>query len=296
MFKRLKKHWGADNKKLFLILLTFTITGSLTAWLSNKIPIWLLMEKFSWAWWLSKIAVFIFGYQVLILIIGYCLGQFPFFWNYEKKILRAFGFLRRSKKTENADMKNICLFASGAGSNAEKIIDYFRGHSSICVVLIVCNNPKAGVISIANRQNIPLLMIEKSIFNKTGYVGQLSAYHIDLIVLAGFLLKIPEILLKAYPGKIINLHPALLPAYGGAGMYGPAVHKAILADGKKESGITIHFVDEVYDHGEIILQEKCFIDENDSVESLTGKIRLLEHENFAPTIEKLLTLNNSQKK
>lgn len=293
MFKRLKKHWEADNKKLFLILLTFTITGSLTAWLSNRIPAWLLMEKFSLAWWLSKIAVFIFGYQVLILIIGYCLGQFPFFWNYEKKILRAFGFLKKSGKPGNSDIKNICLFASGAGSNAEKIIDYFRGHSSIHVSLIVCNNPKAGVISIAKRENIPLLMIEKSLFYKTGYLCQLSAYNIDLVVLAGFLLKIPGVLLKAYPGKIINLHPALLPAYGGEGMYGSAVHTAVIADGQKESGITIHYVDEEYDHGEIIFQEKCFLDENDSVECLTGKIRLLEHKNFAPTIEKLLFVKNS---
>ena len=286
MFKRLKKHWGADNKKLFLILLTFTITGSLTAWLSNRITIWLLMEKFSWAWWLSKIAVFIFGYQVLILIIGYCLGQFPFFWNYEKKILRSFGLL---KKTRIKDIKNICLFASGAGSNAEKIIDYFRKSSTIRVALIVCNNPKAGVISIAKRENIPCIIIQKSILNETGYVDKLSNYHIDLVVLAGFLLKIPDVLIEKYKGKIINLHPALLPEFGGAGMYGAAVHKAVLADNRKESGITIHYVDNVYDHGEIIFQKKCAINETETIESLTGKIRTLEHQNFAPTIESLLS-------
>ena len=286
MFNRLKKHWGADNKKLFLILLTFTITGSLTAWLSNKIPFWLLLEKFSFAWWLSKIAVFIFGYQVLILIIGYCLGQFPFFWNYEKKILRSFGLL---KKTRNKDKKNICLFASGAGSNAEKIIDYFRKSSSIRVALIICNNPKAGVISIAKRENIPCLLIQKSILNQTGYVEILSDYHIDLVVLAGFLLKIPDVLIEKYKGRIINLHPALLPEYGGAGMYGVAVHKAVLADHRKESGITIHYVDNVYDHGETIFQKKCAINESDTIESLTGKVRTLEHQNFAPIIESLLT-------
>lgn len=292
MFNRLKKHWGADNKKLFLILLTFTITGSLTAWLSNKIPFWLLLEKFSIAWWFSKIIVFIFGYQVLILIVGYCLGLFPFFWNYEKKILRAFGFLKKKKKTDNENMKNICLFASGAGSNAEKIINYFKDNSSIRIVLIVCNNPTAGVISIAKRENIPCLLIQKSVLNKTGYVDELSSYHIDLIVLAGFLLKIPDVMLEKYKGKIINLHPALLPEYGGAGMYGTAVHKAVLADNRQESGITIHYVDNKYDHGEIIFQKKCDINESDSIESLTGKIRTLEHQNFAPIIENLLREKN----
>ena len=291
MFSRLKKHWKADNKKLFLILLTFTITGSLTAWLSSRIGIWLMLEKFSFGWWLTKIVVFIFGYQVLILIIGFCLGQFPFFWNYEKKILRSLHLLKKINAGENLQIKNICLFVSGTGTNAQKIIDHFRNHPSIRIVLMVCNNPKAGAITIAKEQNIPLLLINRSALQEPAFVKQLSPYNLDLVVLAGFLLKIPETLLKAYPGKIINLHPALLPAYGGAGMYGAAVHKAVIADGQKESGITIHYVDDEYDHGEIIFQKRCLIDNNESIESLTGKIRSLEHENFALTIEKLLSVN-----
>ncbi len=291
MLKRLKKHWKADNKKLFLILLTFTITGSLTAWFSNKIGVWLFLDKYSFAWWLSKIMVFVFGYQVLILIIGFCLGQFPFFWNYEMKILNALGIKKIISGYENLQAKNICIFASGAGTNTQKIIDHFRNHPSIRVALIVCNNSKAGVTSIARQENIPLLLINRSGFYETGYVNQLTTYQIDLVVLAGFLLKVPISLLKAYPGKIINLHPALLPAYGGVGMYGAAVHKAVIAGRSKESGITIHYVDDEYDHGEIILQKRCGLDENESVETLNGKIRSLEHENFAPTIEKLLSGN-----
>ncbi|MBS1736878.1 MAG: phosphoribosylglycinamide formyltransferase [Bacteroidetes bacterium] len=288
MFNRLKKHWKADNKKLLLILLTFTFTGSITAWLSNRIPIWLLLEKFSWVWWLSKIGVFVLGYQVLILIIGFCLGQFSFFWNYEKKILKTFGLIKNSLPNENLSVRNICLFASGAGSNVEKIIEYFKGNPYINIVLIVCNNPNAGVISIATRENIPCLLIQKSILSKTGYVESLAAYKIDLIVLAGFLLKVPDILIEKYKGKIINLHPALLPEYGGAGMYGAAVHKAVLADNRKESGITIHHVDNEYDHGAIIFQKKCEVNETETIESLTGKIRALEHQNFAPIIESIL--------
>lgn len=291
MFTRLKKHWKADNKKLFFILLTFTITGSLTAWLSNRIGVWLLLDKFSLGWWLSKILVFIFGYQVLILIIGFCLGQFPFFWNYEKKILHALRLLKKINTNENLQIKNICLFVSGAGTNAQKIIDHFRNHPSIRVVLIVCNNPKAGAVTIAKQENIPLLLINRYTLQESTFVKKLSTYNIDLVVLAGFLLKIPEALLKAYAGKIINLHPALLPAYGGAGMYGAAVHKAVIADGQKESGITIHYVDDEYDHGEVILQKRVGLDENESLETLIGKIRSLEHENFAPTIEKLLSGN-----
>lgn len=291
MFTRLKKHWKADNKKLFLILLTFAITGSLTAWLSNKIGVWLFLDKFSFAWWLSKILVFIFGYQVLILIIGFCLGQFPFFWNYEKKILRSLHLLKKINENEINQIKNICLFVSGVGTNAQKIIDHFKNHHSIRIVLMVCNNPKAGAITIAKKENIPLLLINKSTLRESAFLNQLSPYNIDLIVLAGFLLKIPDALLRTYPGKIINLHPALLPDYGGAGMFGIAVHKAVIADRPKESGITIHYVDGEYDHGEIILQKRFGLDENESIDTLVGKIRSLEHENFAPTIEKLLSIN-----
>ncbi|HPG12191.1 MAG TPA: phosphoribosylglycinamide formyltransferase, partial [Chitinophagaceae bacterium] len=155
-------------------------------------------------------------------------------------------------------MKKIAVFASGAGSNAQKIIDHFRNHDTIHVALIVSNKPEAAVLKIAARENIPTLVIDKEkFFQGNGYVEELNKEKIDLIVLAGFLWKIPLLLIKAYPEKIINIHPALLPKYGGKGMYGNHVHQAVLNNREKESGITIHFVDEIYDHGQIIFQTTC---------------------------------------
>ncbi|MBS1608405.1 MAG: phosphoribosylglycinamide formyltransferase [Bacteroidetes bacterium] len=187
-------------------------------------------------------------------------------------------------------MAQIAIFASGAGSNAQKIIDHFRNHSSIKVALIICNKPGAGVLSIAERENIPALLIEKEkFFRGDSYVPELKEKNIDFIVLAGFLWKIPPALIKAYTGKIINIHPALLPKYGGKGMYGHFVHEAVIASGDKESGITIHYVDEVYDHGKIIFQDKCAVLSTDTAESLAQKIHELEHKNFPVVIETLLT-------
>lgn len=186
------------------------------------------------------------------------------------------------------DIKNIVIFASGAGSNAQKIIDHFREIEKVAVVLIVCNNQKAGVVAIASAENIPLLLIEKKQFLETGYVAEIKEYRPDIIALAGFLWKMPEKFINAFPGKIINIHPALLPSFGGKGMYGMAVHNAVIDSKAKESGITIHFVDEKYDHGETILQAKCILDENETPESLAKKIHRLEHDNYAKTIDELL--------
>jgi len=185
--------------------------------------------------------------------------------------------------------KRLIIFASGAGSNAEKIIEHFKENGKAKVVLIVCNNPAAGVISNAERENIPVLLIQRETFKETGYLPDLKKYDADLIILAGFLWKIPPILIERFPNKIVNIHPALLPAYGGKGMYGNAVHEAVIAAHEKESGITIHFVDEKYDHGKTILQARCAIKPNDTPETLAQKIHLLEHENYPKTIEKLLT-------
>lgn len=189
---------------------------------------------------------------------------------------------------QNKKLLNIAIFASGAGSNAQKIIDYFKNHSRIRIVLIVCNKLKAGVLDIAEKESIPSLIIEKSHFENTGYVTELHKYSIDFIVLAGFLWKIPTILINAFPDNIINIHPALLPLYGGKGMYGNAVHKAVIAANERESGITIHYVDEIYDNGKIIFQAKCSLDPEESPESLARKIHILEHMNYAKEIEKIL--------
>lgn len=190
-------------------------------------------------------------------------------------------------------MVHLAVFASGAGSNAQKIIDYFRLHSSIAVSLIVSNQPAAGVLSIAAKEGIPTLIVEKErFFRGDGYVPELQKRHIGFIVLAGFLWKVPSTLIAAWPGAIINIHPALLPKYGGKGMYGSRVHETVVANREKESGITIHYVDDQYDHGNIIFQATCPIGETDTPETLAQKIHLLEHANYPLVIEKTVQLQN----
>lgn len=184
--------------------------------------------------------------------------------------------------------KNIIIFASGAGSNAREIINYFKKNDLAKVALIVCNNPNAGVLKIASNEHIPVLLIQKDKFRETGYLAEIKQYAPDLIVLAGFLWMAPEILIRNFPHKIINIHPALLPAYGGKGMYGSAVHKAVVKSGERESGITIHYVDEKYDEGEIIFQAKCTLSNQETDETLADKIHKLEHEYYPPVIKKLL--------
>ncbi|SHL86440.1 formyltetrahydrofolate-dependent phosphoribosylglycinamide formyltransferase [Chitinophaga jiangningensis] len=186
-------------------------------------------------------------------------------------------------------LKNIAIFASGAGSNAQKIIDHLRNSTKGKVSLIVCNKPGAGVLQIAEKEGIPSIIIEKeAFFRGDTYVKQLQENNIDLIVLAGFLWKIPANLVQAFPDRIINIHPALLPKYGGKGMYGHFVHEAVIAAGEKESGITIHFVNEKYDDGAPILQERCVITSDDTPETLAKKVQVLEHQWFPLIVERLL--------
>lgn len=292
MIRRLKKHWDVNTKEVILILCTFAITGTLTAWLSKKVAEWLFLDKYEFGWWSSKIIVLIFGYQVIILIVGFCLGMFPFFWKYEKKILKRFGLMHKDEslinETDLPSKKRIAIFASGAGSNAQKIIDHFRMSSLAEIALIVCNNPNAGVLQIAASEKIPVLLIEKKPFSETGYCEEIKNFSIDFIVLAGFLWKVPLTLIHSFPKKIINIHPALLPDFGGKGMYGYAVHEAVIAACKHESGITIHYVDEKYDNGTIIFQATCSVDKNDTAETLAQKIHVLEHKFYPQEIEKRL--------
>lgn len=176
----------------------------------------------------------------------------------------------------------IAIFASGAGSNAEQII---KNASAYKVSLIVCNKPGAGVLQIAANAGITTLVIKKEqFFNGDHYLPQLQKQGIDFIVLAGFLWKMPAALINAYPKKIINIHPALLPGYGGKGMYGTQVHHAVITAGEKQSGITIHYVDELYDHGEIIFQATCLVAADDTAESLAQKIHALEHAHYSTVI------------
>ncbi|SIO48163.1 phosphoribosylglycinamide formyltransferase [Chitinophaga niabensis] len=187
-------------------------------------------------------------------------------------------------------MKNIAIFASGAGSNAQKIIDHFRGSSLAKVTLILSNKAEAGIFKIAEREQIPAILIDKEqFFRGDTYIKLLEEAKTDLVVLAGFLWKVPANLVTAFPNRIINIHPALLPKFGGKGMYGHFVHEAVLAAGEKESGITIHYVNEKYDDGGVILQEKCIITEEDTPESLARKVQVLEHKWFPLIVERLLT-------
>lgn len=174
-------------------------------------------------------------------------------------------------------MQQLIIFASGQGTNASAIIDFFGNHTGVKVALIVCNNPNAGVITIASRHQIPLLMVDKQAFLEHAFVEKLESYQPALIVLAGFLWKIPEAVLKAFPQKIINIHPALLPKYGGKGMYGMRVHEAVHAAGEKESGISIHWVNEHYDEGNIILQAYCPVSSTDAPAQIAQNIHRLEH-------------------
>ena len=190
---------------------------------------------------------------------------------------------------------NIAIFASGAGSNAQIIIETlptFLANKKACVAAIVTNNPAAGVINIATTHQIPLEILDlkntAAAQQATAYLDILKKHSIHFIVLAGYLKKIPTEVIALYPQKIVNIHPALLPAYGGAGMYGMRVHEAVIAAHEKQSGITIHYVDEVYDHGKIIFQAYCDVDTEETAASLAKKIYALEHTHYSKEISKIL--------
>jgi len=187
-------------------------------------------------------------------------------------------------------MKKLAVFASGAGSNAQKIIEKFRNHPDMRVSLVVCNKPGAGVINIALMAGLQVLMIERERFMKgDAYIPELAAAGIDAIILAGFLWKVPDNLVDAYRGRILNIHPALLPAHGGKGMYGMHVHASVIASGDTRSGITIHLVDERYDHGDTIFQAEITVRPGETPESLAARIHELEHRHFPVVIEKFFT-------
>ncbi|OFX35874.1 MAG: phosphoribosylglycinamide formyltransferase [Bacteroidetes bacterium GWA2_32_17] len=186
-------------------------------------------------------------------------------------------------------MTKIAVFASGSGTNVENIIKHFKFNNNIIVSIIFTNNQKAGVIERANRLNVPVSIFSKEDFYQNGKVSEmLNNNKIDFIVLAGFLWLVPINIIENFKMKIINIHPALLPKYGGKGMYGEKVHKTIIENGETESGITIHYVNNKYDDGDIIFQAKCAIEKNDTPESLAQKIHILEYEFYPKVIEKII--------
>ncbi len=315
---KLQRKWGVGPVQFWLIIATFALGGSLSGRLCSKILNLVFLDK-NWAFWLIYPLILTILWPFSVILVSFFTGQFAFFKGYLGRVgsrLLGSGLAKdavsenyAAPSTASSAPIHIAIFASGAGSNARKIIEHFekRGLSSsqvntasglakakstaapIKVSLIVCNVPGAGVLEIAKEKGIPTLMINKADFASTGYVESLHNSEIQFIVLAGFLWKVPEVLVRAYPKAIINIHPALLPKYGGKGMYGARVHEAVIAAGEKESGITIHWVNEHYDEGAIIFQAKCSINANDTAETLANKIHALEHAHFAPTIEKFLS-------
>lgn len=276
MFKKLKEKWKVSNFQLFLILSTFALGGSLCGKIARQLTQWLVSND-SMFDGILLVFFMTLSWPICVLLISIPLGQFTFFKNYIKRITQKFKLGKQPV--------SVAIFASGAGSNAEKIIQYFRNATDIKIALIVCNKPEAGVLKIASREGIPTLLIERDRFLKgDGYTGVLLHHKIDFIVLAGFLWKIPSTLIQQYPQKIINIHPALLPKFGGKGMYGHHVHQAVITQKEKESGITIHYVDEHYDHGDTIFQATCPVLENDSPDSLAARIHGLEHQYFPEVI------------
>ena len=185
-------------------------------------------------------------------------------------------------------MKKIVLFASGNGSNVENIIQYFKNNNTISVVGIFTNNLHAKVLDRAKKHNIFSVIFNKSELNEGLVLEKINSLQPDLIVLAGFLLKFPEHIIKKYPNKIINIHPALLPNYGGKGMYGMNVHNAVLENNEKETGITIHYVNEDYDKGEFISQHKVNIENCTTAEEIADKIHILEQRHFPIVISEIL--------
>lgn len=187
-------------------------------------------------------------------------------------------------------MKNIAIFASGSGSNAKNILEHFEGHPEIRVALIVTNRSGAGVLTHAANHNIPTLHIKKATFYETEEILEIfNNYSVDFLVLAGFLLLIPSYLVQSYPHHILNIHPALLPKFGGKGMYGINVHRAVKAANETETGMTIHWVNEHYDEGGIVFQASCKVAPEDSPEDIAKNVLQLEHSYYAKVIEQTIT-------
>jgi len=180
----------------------------------------------------------------------------------------------------------IAIFASAGGTNAEEIIKYFRGHPAIEVVLLLCNNPEAYVLVRAQKFGIPSKVFSRKEFKESEVVlDWLKEKQVTHLVLAGFLWLIPEYLIKAFPDRIVNIHPALLPRFGGKGMYGTKVHEAVRQSGEKVTGITIHLVNEKYDEGQVLFQARCNVSATDTADQIATKVHQLEHASYPKVIE-----------
>lgn len=187
-------------------------------------------------------------------------------------------------------MKKIAIFASGSGTNAQNIIEYFNKTGTASIEIVLSNRKDAYVLERAKKYNVPTCVFNRTTFYQTDeIVDLLLAHSIDLIVLAGFLWLVPGNILQHYPKRIINIHPALLPSYGGRGMFGSAVHEAVVANRESASGITIHYVNDQYDSGDVIHQVSCEVYPEDNADTLATRVHALEYEYFPKTIEKIIT-------
>jgi phosphoribosylglycinamide formyltransferase-1 len=190
---------------------------------------------------------------------------------------------------------NIAIFASGTGSNARKIIEYFKNSRDVRVALVVSNKKDAGVLDIARQHEIPTQVIDRQMFYETeDLLDILKKHGVGFIVLAGFLWLIPSYLVKAFEKKMLNIHPALLPKFGGKGMYGMRVHEAVKSAGEQETGITIHWVNEHYDAGDIVFQARCPVSPEDSPADIARKVQHLEHQHYPAVISRLLIYPDSE--
>lgn len=302
MLKRLQKKWKVSGGRLVLIIATFAIGGSLCGYAGRKLLGLMNIDK-GVGWVILYIILITLLWPVAVILVSLLLGQFSFFRDYLRRISGKMHMRKRPGTSGSAALK-IAVFASGTGTNAEKIIQtlpgFFQngkeGASAVIIAVVITDNPAAGVLSIAANNNIPTDVLDLK--NKTAaditatYSAALKKYGVDFIVLAGYLKKIPADIIKAYSRKIINIHPALLPAYGGPGMYGRRVHDAVINAGETESGISIHYVDEIYDNGEVIFRAACPVDKNETTETLAKKIHMLEHRHYPEIIARVLQSQN----
>ena len=283
---------------MLLILITFAVAGSATGYV-GKLLMSYLHIRIVWLYIIIYVLAITLIWPLMVITMSMIFGQYPFFRSYLGRMRQRIFNRKQLNNSAVVHPKEphpgtrqqirLAIFASGGGTNAEKIIDHFRQHPFVRVVLMVSNKPASRAVGIAVKENIPVLIIEKEkFFRDNAYVDELKQLDIDLIVLAGFLWKLPTRLVLAWHRRIINIHPALLPKYGGKGLYGHHVHEAVIQAGEKESGITIHYVDDIYDHGEKIFQEKVIIEEGDTPELLARKIQALEHLHFPRIIEEVI--------
>ncbi len=186
-------------------------------------------------------------------------------------------------------MERLAILASGTGSNARKIIEYFAGKPEVEVVLVASNRSTAPVLDMAREHGVPTFVLRrKDFYESENFLELLREKQVTWVVLAGFLWLVPQYLVHAFRGRMVNIHPALLPAYGGKGMYGMHVHRAVKEAGEEKSGITIHQVNDRYDEGDIVFQATCRLEPDDTPETIAKKVQALEHRHFAPVLEKLM--------